>query len=113
MSNSASDFQAPARANNSMIAPTGHRLPIAATGMSLGLFISITYVLSVLFDLWLPQFAMNSTWAPLLPGFTWTSFLIGLVETFAYGWYVALLFVPLFNFFAYRSENRSGARRGS
>jgi len=48
---------------------------------------------------------MNPVWAPLLPGFTWINwggFFLGLVEAFAYGWYVALVFGPLYNFFAGR-----------
>ncbi len=80
-------------------------VPVLALGMSLGLFLAITYVLCVLFDLWFPGLAMNPVWAPLLPGFTWLtwpSFFLGLVESFAYGWYVALVFGPLYNFFAAR-----------
>jgi hypothetical protein len=45
---------------------------------------------------------MNPVWAPLLPGFTWiswASFLLGLIEAFAYGWYIALVFGPLYNLF--------------
>ena len=48
---------------------------------------------------------MNPVWAPLLPGFawlSWPSFFLGLIETFAYGWYVALVFGPFYNFFAGR-----------
>ena len=74
--------------------------------MALGLSFSITFVLCVLFDLWFPEQAMYQTWQQLLPGFTWLtwpSFFLGLAETFAYGWYVALVFVPLYNFFAARS----------
>ena len=73
--------------------------------MSLGLFLAITFVLCVLFDLWFPEMAMYETWLRLLPGviwFTWPSFFLGLAESFAYGWYVALIFAPLFNFFAAR-----------
>jgi hypothetical protein len=33
---------------------------------------------------------------------TWPSFVLGLIESSAYGWYVALIFCPLFNFFAAR-----------
>ena len=33
---------------------------------------------------------------------TFPSFLLGLVESFAVGWYVALIFGPLYNFFAIR-----------
>jgi hypothetical protein len=46
---------------------------------------------------------MYPVWQPLLPGFvwlTWRDFLLGLVESLAYGWYVALVFGPLFNLVA-------------
>ena len=83
------------------------RLPVIALGLSLGLFLAITYVLCVAFDLLFPGQAMYQTWLRLLPGFTWLSwgsFLLGLVESFVYGWYVALIFAPLFNFFAVKFE---------
>ncbi len=81
------------------------RIPVLALGMSLGLFLALTYVLCVVFDLWFPEQAMYQTWLPLLPGvtwLTWPSFLLGLVESFAYGWYAALVFAPLYNFFVAR-----------
>ena len=81
------------------------RIPVFAFGMSLGIFLAVTYTLCVGFDLLFPGQAMYQTWLRLLPGFTWLtwpSFLLGLVESFAYGWYVALIFGPLFNFFARR-----------
>jgi len=84
---------------------TPQRISVIALGFSLGLFLAITFVVCVVFDLVLPSFAMNQVWAPLLPGFTWlswTGFLIGLVESFAYGWYVALVFGHLYNFFTGR-----------
>ncbi len=79
------------------------RLSISAFGNALGVFLAITFVLCVLFDLAFPDFAMNRIWAPLLPGFvwlSWSSVLIGLVESFIYGWYVAIIFVPLYSFFS-------------
>jgi len=82
------------------------RIPVTALGMSLGAVLALTFVLCVLFDLLFPDYAMNPAWAPLLPGFiwiSWPSFFLGLVETYAYGWYVALVFGPLYNFFAMRS----------
>ncbi len=88
-----------------LISSSAPRLPIIPLGLSLGLFLAITYVLCVLFDLWFPDLAMNPAWSPLLPGFTWltwASFFLGLIEAIAYGWYIALVFVPLFNFFAMR-----------
>ena len=81
------------------------RLPVIALGLSLGAFLAITYVLCVGFDLLFPGQAMYQTWLRLLPGFSWLSwpsFLLGLIESFAYGWYVALVFAPLFNLFARR-----------
>lgn len=82
------------------------RIPVVVLGMSLGLFIWITFALCVGFDLLFPGMAMYQTWLKLLPGFTWLSFpsfLLGSIEAFAYGWYVALIFAPLFNYFAARS----------
>lgn len=81
------------------------RIPVIAFGMSLGVFFAVTFALCVAFDLIFPGMAMYETWLKLLPGFTWISlpsFLLGLVESFAYGWYVALVFAPLFNFFSAR-----------
>lgn len=82
------------------------RVSIYAVGMSLGLFIAVSFVACVLFDLALPGYAMNPVWVLLFPGFTWlswTSFFIGLAESFAYGWYVAVILVPLYNLFAART----------
>ncbi len=81
------------------------RIPVLALGMSLGLFLAISFALCVTFGLVFPGAAMFRVWIGLLPGFTWLSwpsFLLGLLESFAYGWYVALIFAPLFNVFAAR-----------
>lgn len=88
------------------------QIPVIALGLSLGLFLSITFVLCVGFDLLFPGQAMYESWLRLLPGFTWLSwpsFLLGLAESFAYGWYVALVFGPLYNFFAARSSRKGQA----
>lgn len=93
----------PARSATQPPGRSALRIPVLALGMGLGAFLVVTYVLCVLFDLWFPDQAMRSVWMPLLPGFTWLtwpSFFLGLVEAFAYGWYVALVFAPLYNFFA-------------
>lgn len=79
------------------------RIPVFAFGMSLGLFLAVTFALCVGFDLLFPGQAMYESWLKLLPGFTWLSwpsFFLGLAESFAYGWYIALVFAPLFNIFA-------------
>jgi len=77
------------------------RVPVLALGLSLSIFFGLTFVICVSFDLWFPALAMNPVWAPLLPGFswlTWPSFFLGLAESVGYGWYIALIFGPLYNF---------------
>lgn len=81
------------------------RLPLAPLGASLSAFLMISYVLCILLGLVWRDGDLHQPWLQFLPGFTWLtwqSFFLGLIETFAYGWYVALVFVPLFNFFARR-----------
>jgi len=49
---------------------------------------------------------MHGAWEKAMPGFHWISFpafLIGLVWAYAYGWYTAVVFVPLYNFFNRKS----------
>ena len=85
------------------VALPAHRIPVAALGMSLGLFLLISYVLCVLLGLAVPDWGLHRPWLEFLPGFTWLSwpsFLLGAVETFGFGWYAALVFAPLYNFFA-------------
>ncbi len=97
---------APARAGTPLRGATETpRVPLLVFGLSLGLFFAITFALCVAFDLLFPGQAMYQSWLKLLPGFTWLtwpSFLLGVLESFLYGWYVALIFCPLFNFFAAR-----------
>lgn len=79
------------------------RIPVIAFGISLSTFFVISYVVCILFDLWFPDLAMRAVWEPLLPGFewlTWTGFLTGLLDAIGYGWFTALIFGPLFNFFS-------------
>ena len=79
------------------------KIRIYPVGMALGLFLSVSFALCVIFGLLFPNATMYQAWLPLLPGVTWISWpsvVLGLVETFAYGWYVAIIFVPLYNYFA-------------
>lgn len=81
-------------------------IPVLALGMALSLFLLISYVLCILFYLLFPELVLNhAILALFLPGFkllTWSSFFLGAVESFGYGWYVALIFGPLYNYFALR-----------
>lgn len=82
-------------------------LRIYPVGMSLGVLLALSYALCVLFGLLFPGATMYQAWLPLLPGVSWLSWpsaLLGLVETFAYGWYIAVIFVPTWNFFSRRAS---------
>jgi len=79
-----------------------HTLDWRPLGLALGIFFAISFILCVAFDLIFPGQAMYESWMRLLPGFTWLtlgSFILGLIESFAYGFYIALVFCPLYNFF--------------
>ncbi|WP_246249260.1 hypothetical protein [Chelativorans alearense] len=68
-----------------------------------------TYTLCVLCGVVVSDADMHQLLPMLLPGFTWLncpSFLLGLAWSFFYGWYAALVFVPLFNYFAARLNRR-------
>jgi len=81
-------------------------IPVLALGMGLSLFLAISYVICVLGYLLLPDLPIeHSALSIFLPGFTllsWKSFFLGLAESFAWGWYVALLFGPIYNFLVLR-----------
>lgn len=75
-------------------------ISLAAVGHATSLFLAISFALCVAFDLLQPQHQMYPAWQKLLPGFEWISwskFFLGLAESYAYGWYVALIWVPLYN----------------
>jgi hypothetical protein len=96
--------------------PHYHTFDWRVLGLALGSFFAITFALCVAFDLVFPGQAMYHAWLKLFPGFmwlTWWSFLLGLVESVAYGLYVALVFCPLYNTFASRfARSRERSRRG-
>lgn len=77
-----------------------------AVGHASSLFLAITFALCVGFDLLFPEHAMFRAWQDLLPGFEWLSmksFILGLIESYAYGWYFALIWVPIYNVVAGRA----------
>ena len=80
------------------------RLTIRGTALSFGLFFDVSFVLCVLWGLLAPQgfTKMAGLLEVIFPGFTWLSpqsVILGLVEAFLYGVYIAVVFVPLFNYF--------------
>ena len=84
-------------------------LSLTGVGHATSLFLAITFTVCVAFDLFFPAHAMYQAWRALLPGFTWiswSSFFVGLVESYGYGWFFALIWVPLYNVFALRGGRR-------
>lgn len=82
------------------------RLSLIAVGHASSVFLALSFVLYVAFDLLFPQYAMHTAWQKLLPGFewiSWYSFFLGLIESYAYGWYIALVWVPIYNIVALRN----------
>ncbi len=77
------------------------RIPLIPLGLSLSASLAISYLLCILLGLfggW--DWGLHQPWLQFLPGFTWLtwpSFLLGLAESIAYGWYAALLFGGLYN----------------
>lgn len=87
-------------------AASGVRL--VPVGHALSLFLAISFVLCVLWGLVTPpSLHMHPAWQAMLPGFEWLSwrgFFCGLVGAYLYGWYTAVLLVPLYRMFARRAR---------
>jgi Sec-independent protein secretion pathway component TatC len=82
-------------------------LSLTAVGHATSLFLAITFALCVGFDLVFPAHAMYQSWQNLLPGFhwiSWGSFFLGLIESYGYGWYATLIWVPIYNVSAQRAR---------
>jgi hypothetical protein len=60
-----------------------------------------------------PDVAMYQVRLELLPGFewlSWRSFFLGLAESYGYGWYFTLVWVPIYNFASSGQVKRTAAR---
>ena len=81
-------------------------IPIVTLGLSLSLFFVISYLICVAGYLLAPGLPVqHAALSIFLPGFellTWKSYFLGLVESFIWGWYIALVFGALYNFFSRR-----------
>lgn len=68
---------------------------------ALGIFTAFTFVFCVTYGLATPEsLHMHAFLEQVLPGFKWLSwpaFAIGLVESFLYGVYAGLVYVPIYN----------------
>ena len=89
------------------------RLTIRPIGLALGFLLAITFVLDVIGGLLFPNFwTMYKAWELVLPGFAWLSwgtFVYGLIASFIAGWYVAIVFGLLYNYFVGRESEKPAA----
>lgn len=78
-------------------------LSLRVVAWSLATATTVSYLLCILFMLIAPEsLHMHAFLEQVLPGFRWLTlrgFLTGLVESFLYGAYAGLLYVPAYNFF--------------
>ncbi len=78
-------------------------LNIKVVSASLAIFAASSFVLCVIVGLVVPaNLHMTAFLEMVLPGFEWLTlqgFCLGLIESFLYGIYVGLVFVPSYNFF--------------
>ena len=83
-------------------------LNIKVVSLSLGVFAAVSFVICVLWGLILPAaLHMHGFLELVLPGFKWLSagsFLLGIVESFLFGVYGGVVYVPIRNFFARRFD---------
>jgi len=80
-----------------------NRVSIVALGLSISIFFLITYVICITLGFFWPEWGLHQPWLQFFPGFEWLTakgFVIGLVESVLYGWYVAAVLGGLFNFFS-------------
>ena len=94
-------------ASSSSAPAVGHvsTIPVVTLGLSLSAFFAISFLGCLLLGLIVPDGGMHRPWLQFFPGFEWLtprSVVLGLIWTQVYGWWTALAFGSLFNFFAAR-----------
>ena len=76
-------------------------LNIKIVSWALGLWTALTFLVCVLYGLIVPlSLHMHVFLEQVLPAFkwlTWAGFLLGLIESFLYGVYAGITFVPIYN----------------
>ncbi len=90
-------------------------LSVRVVSWSLGIFFAISFVLCVLYGMIVPPrlHGMVAFLEAVLPAFRWLTFggfMLGLVESFLYGAYVGIVFVPIYNVMLRRWGAQEGRR---
>jgi hypothetical protein len=82
-------------------------ISIKTLGQALSAFFIVSYTICIIGYLLFPSSPVkHESLAIFLPGFsllTWHTFFLGLIESFIWGWYIALVFGPIYNFFLRRA----------
>src|SRR6266700_7389586 len=91
----------------------GHReidnpaISIMTFGSALSTFFVVSYTICILGYLLTPGLPVKHEFLEIfLPGFTlltWHTFFLGLIESFLFGWYIAVVFGTIYNFFLRRA----------
>lgn len=78
-------------------------LNIKIVTWSIGVFTSFSFVLCVIYGLVTTEsIHMHQFLETILPAFKWLTiggFFLGLIESFLWGAYIGLVYVPIYNFF--------------
>lgn len=78
-------------------------ISVIALGQALSAFFIVSFTVCIIGYLLFPGMPVkHESLAIFLPGFTlisWHTFFLGLAESFIWGWYIALVFGPIYNFF--------------
>lgn len=88
-------------------------LNMKVVSWSLGIFLAVSYILCVLYGLVVPErlHGMKVFLEAVFPAFQWLTvggFLLGLAESFLYGAYIGIVFVPIYNFISGRWGQKKG-----
>lgn len=82
-------------------------LHLKIVGLSLGVWAAVSFVVCVLWGLLLPEAVhMHGFLELILPGFIWLSWgsaALGFIESFLFGVYAGVVYVPIYNFLYRRS----------
>ena len=73
-------------------------IPLA---LSLATFLAVAYLACLALALVVPDRSLHAIWLQFYPGFAWTAIgmIIGLIESFAYGFITGVVFAPIYNFY--------------
>ena len=82
-------------------------ISILTLGQALSAFFIVSYTICILGYLLMPGLPVKHEFLEIfLPGFTlltWRTFFLGLIESFLFGWYIAIVFGAIYNFFLRRA----------